>query len=115
MTSEYFGVPNTQGKAVLGPSSPLRPALHIPDPLSITIAVFNLYDISLKKYYTLFLKISLFKDKYLNCVLIGKCPILVTQYEYLYIFYKKIEKKDFRIDKASKSLIKIDYIAKLKS
>ena len=46
MTSLYLGVPTTEGKAVLGPSSPLIPALQTPDPLSITMGVFSSSDIS---------------------------------------------------------------------
>jgi len=36
----YLGVPTIKGKWDLGASSPANPALHIPDPLSITIADF---------------------------------------------------------------------------
>lgn len=32
-----LGLPTIEGKDVLGASSPLIPALHIPDPLSMTI------------------------------------------------------------------------------
>jgi hypothetical protein len=32
----YFGLPTIEGKDDRGASSPERPALHIPDPLSIT-------------------------------------------------------------------------------
>ena len=34
----YLGLPTIEGKEVAGASSPASPALHIPDPLSITIA-----------------------------------------------------------------------------
>ena len=34
----YLSLPTMEGKEVAGASSPARPALHIPDPLSITIA-----------------------------------------------------------------------------
>lgn len=33
-----FGLPTIEGKDTLGASSPAIPALHIPEPLSITIA-----------------------------------------------------------------------------
>jgi hypothetical protein len=39
ITGVYFGVPTIAGKQVFGPSSPENPALHIPDPLSITIGI----------------------------------------------------------------------------
>jgi hypothetical protein len=32
----YFGLPTIEGNDDLGASSPERPALHIPDPLSMT-------------------------------------------------------------------------------
>jgi hypothetical protein len=46
MMFSYFGFPTTEGKEDLGASSPERPALHIPDPLSITTGVFFSYDMS---------------------------------------------------------------------
>ena len=36
--ADHLGLPIMEGKEVAGKSSPARPALHIPDPLSITIA-----------------------------------------------------------------------------
>lgn len=39
MTLSYFGLPTIDAKDVLGASSPDKPALHIPDPLSITTGV----------------------------------------------------------------------------
>lgn len=39
MMFSYFGLPTIEGNEDLGASSPERPALHIPDPLSITTGV----------------------------------------------------------------------------
>merc|ERR1739838_2134 len=38
MTPGYFGLPTTEGKTARGASSPAKPALTMPDPLSMTIA-----------------------------------------------------------------------------
>ena len=38
LTPGCFGRPTIEGKTALGASSPAKPALHIPDPLSITSA-----------------------------------------------------------------------------
>jgi len=38
MIPSCFGLPTIEGKADLGASSPAIPALHTPDPLSITTA-----------------------------------------------------------------------------
>jgi hypothetical protein len=57
MIPGYFGLPTIDGKQALGASSPAIPALHIPDPLSITIAaVYSSAIFFLKKYFYLFIK-----------------------------------------------------------
>jgi len=38
LTPVCLGLPTIDGKTALGASSPAKPALHIPDPLSITKA-----------------------------------------------------------------------------
>ena len=40
MIPGIFGLPTIDGKHALGASSPATPALHIPDPLSITTAAY---------------------------------------------------------------------------
>jgi len=42
MIPGILGLPTTEGNEALGASSPATPALHIPDPLSITIAAYSL-------------------------------------------------------------------------
>jgi len=43
--------PTIAGNTALGLSSPERPALHIPDPLSMTTAGFSITDTFTKKNY----------------------------------------------------------------
>lgn len=38
-----LGLPTIDGKTALGASSPAKPALHIPEPLSITKAATSVY------------------------------------------------------------------------
>merc|ERR1719250_373103 len=38
MTPGYLGLPTTEGKTARGASSPAKPALHMPEPLSTTNA-----------------------------------------------------------------------------
>jgi len=38
MIFDGLGLPTIEGKVAIGASSPAKPALHIPEPLSITIA-----------------------------------------------------------------------------
>lgn len=42
MIPGIFGRPTTAGNDADGASSPATPALHIPEPLSITIAAYSL-------------------------------------------------------------------------
>ena len=58
MMPGILGLPTTAGNEAEGASSPATPALHIPEPLSITIAAYSLSAISIKvledikKYFT---------------------------------------------------------------
>ncbi len=52
----YLGRPTMEQKDVLGASSPDNPALHMPDPLSITIGIptyLFIFDLCLDKYQLL--------------------------------------------------------------
>jgi hypothetical protein len=50
MMFSYLGLPTIEGKEDLGASSPERPALHIPEPLSITTGTPFSSDIPINLY-----------------------------------------------------------------
>ena len=65
MIPSDLGLPTIEGKAAFGESSPENPALHIPDPLSITTPCDSSSDISYYfRFYGFLNYISYFLNVY---------------------------------------------------